>query len=144
MTEGWECFTRPMAATTQVSPFSMCVYRIPQGTNYTRAACDYCYAHQRSHYVSPLRSWGPNIMPYLTTLALGDPRGANYVRTTRDLSPLVLSSKENSVFFTSTNCPIHRGGYRQADCQELRYLLFRHLFQVKLRASALLLSLPLS
>ena len=22
----------------------MCVYRIPQGTNYTRAACDYCYA----------------------------------------------------------------------------------------------------
>ena len=84
------------------------------------------------------------LIPYLTTLAFGDPRGANYVRTTRDLSPLVLSSKENSVFFTSTNCPIHRGGYRQADCQELRYLLFRHLFQVKLRASALLLSLPLS
>ena len=73
----------------------MCVYRIPQGTNYTRAACDHCYAHQRSHYVSPLRSWGPNIMPYLATLAFGDPRGANYVRTTRDLSPLVLSSKEN-------------------------------------------------
>ena len=45
----------------QIDPFSMCVYRIPQGTNYTRAACDYCYAHQRSHYVSPLRSWGPNI-----------------------------------------------------------------------------------
>ena len=34
-------------------------------------------------------------MPYLATLAFGDPRGANYVRTTRDLSPLVLSSKEN-------------------------------------------------
>ena len=29
---------------------------------------------------------------YLTTLAVGDPRGANYVRTTRDLSPLVMSS----------------------------------------------------
>ena len=54
------------------------------------------------------------LIPYLTTLAFGDPRGANYVRTTRDLSPLVLSSKENSVFFTSTNFPIHRGDRRQA------------------------------
>ena len=35
------------------------------------------------------------LIAYLTTLAFGDPRGANYVRTTRDLSPLVLSSKEN-------------------------------------------------
>ncbi len=43
------------------------------------------------------------ILFYSVTLAFGDPRGANYVRTTRDLSPLVLSSKENSVFFTSSS-----------------------------------------
>ena len=91
-----------MLSINKSAPFSMCVYRIPQGTNYTRAACDYCYAHQRSHYVSPLRSWGPNIMPYLTTLALGDPRGANYVRTTRDLSPLVLSN--SSYYLTKPPC----------------------------------------
>ena len=84
------------------------------------------------------------LIPYLTTLAFGDPRGANYVRTTRDLSPLVLSSKENSVFFTSTNFPIHRGDRRQAGHRQRYLLLCHYLLQEKLRASALLLRLPLS
>ena len=43
------------------------------------------------------------ILFYSATLLFRNPRGANYVRTTRDLSPLVLSSKENSVFFTSSS-----------------------------------------
>ena len=49
------------------------------------------------------------LIPYLTTLAFGDPRGANYVRTTRDLSPLVLSSnKKMRGKFLAFFCYFHK------------------------------------
>ena len=91
----------------------------------------------------PLHSW----FYYLTALAVGDPRGANYVRTSHDLSPLVMSSNKIvkarissrfHYFITSKGFPIfdvrlsHPAGHELYPCY-LRLLL--HTSKEPLRVS---------